>query len=183
MALTLGASRARRAAPAQRAGDRPVRGRRPRQQNPKPHVAVRLDEAAVARGEAVRLRLSNEWRDATVSETYRMLVLVGIAAADAPEREGRLLKDATLVGAQHGPGGSKDNVPVRIDASARVRIEETQVKLSSEWRQATLSDVIRLFLLLGLERVEAVRGKNLREKLPQLIASLRARGRARGSSA
>jgi hypothetical protein len=71
---------------------------------------------------------------------------------------------------------------VRIDASTRVRIEETQVKLSSEWRKATLSDVIRLFLLLGLQYVEAVRGKNLREKLPKLIESLHARGRAERSS-
>jgi hypothetical protein len=168
--------------PAQRAGDRPVKGRT-RQQNPKPHVSVRLDEAVVARGQVVRLRLSNEWRDATISEAYHMLVLVGIAAADALERAGRSLRDTTLVGAQHAPGGGKENIPVRIDASMTARIEETQVKLSSEWRQATLSDVIRLFLLLGLERVETVRGKNLREKLPKLIESLHARGRAGRSHA
>jgi len=111
-----------------------------------------------------------------------MLACVGIAAVDALEREGRSLKDTTLVRPQQELRAGKHSVPVRVDEPTRIRLEETRAKLSSEWRQATLSDVIRLFLLLGLEHVEGVQGKNLRKKLPNLLASLRARGRAERSS-
>jgi len=46
-----------------------------------------------------------------------------------------------------------------------------------------LSDALRLLLLLGLKHVEPIRGKNPKEKLPKLFASLHARGRAERSSA
>ncbi len=181
MAPTPAARHAGDAAPAKRAADRPVKGRRPRQQNPKSHMSVRLDDATVARGEAVRQRLSRPWREALVNETYSMLLLVGIAAGDALEREGRSLKDATLVRPLESRGGN-NHAPVLVDEATMARIEEARAKLSSEWRQATPTDAMRLFLFLGLDHVEAIRGKNLQEKLPKLFASLRARGRAGGSS-
>ncbi len=110
-----------------------------------------------------------------------MLVLVGIAAGDALEREGRSLRDATFARPLESRGGNK-HVPVQVDEAMTARIEEARAKLSSEWRPATLTDAIRLFLFLGLEHVEAVRGTNLPDKLPKLLASLDARGRLGGSS-
>ena len=50
----------------------------------KDHVAVRVDEKTLARLEAVRARMSPEWRRATQSDVLRAVIFAGL---EVMERE------------------------------------------------------------------------------------------------
>ncbi len=58
----------------------------------KDHVAVRFDGPTIARIDAQRARLSTFWRDATISEALRAIVLEGLTVLEArpakPEKKG-----------------------------------------------------------------------------------------------
>ena len=48
----------------------------------------------------------------------------------------------------------KDHVAVRLDNATLVRVDALREVLSTEWREATRSDILRALILKGLERLE-----------------------------
>lgn len=48
----------------------------------------------------------------------------------------------------------KQHTAVRVDGSTLARIEEIRKNLSTEWRDATISDVMRLLIHSGLNILE-----------------------------
>lgn len=49
------------------------------------HVSVRLDDALLARIDALRTKLSTPWHEATRSDVLRALVKLGLDAAEADQ--------------------------------------------------------------------------------------------------
>jgi hypothetical protein len=141
-------------------------------------IGVRLDRATRVRCEAVRLRLSRAWQEATLSEAYRVALAVGVVAAEALQREGQSLLGLTRGPPREGAGEDMIQVHLRVDAATKRRVEEVRAKLSREWRVATISDACRLLVVLGLDHVEATRGKDLRDELTRMFAVPGTRGRA-----
>ncbi len=61
----------------------------------KKSFGVKLDDATLARVRAVQARLSSPWRDATLSDTLRLLVLRSLALVEeqGPDALGNVLGD------------------------------------------------------------------------------------------
>jgi hypothetical protein len=65
-----------------------VDGVKIKQESPRQHTAVRVDEAMHARIEAVRKTLSTTWRDATVSDVLRLLIYRGLETMEQQHHAG-----------------------------------------------------------------------------------------------
>ena len=57
------------------------------------HVAVRLDAETLARLEALRPRMSQEWHNATASDVLRSVILAGLAVKERETETPPIAKD------------------------------------------------------------------------------------------
>ena len=76
---------------------------------------------------------------------------------------------------------TKDHVAVRLDDATLSRVDALKDVLTTEWHEATRSDILRALILIGLERFEQEYGGS-RNK-PRKVAAQRApkaRARRRG---
>jgi hypothetical protein len=68
---------------------------------------------------------------------------------------------------------AKDHVAVRLDPPTLERLEVVREVLSTEWHQATQSDVLRAVILSGLKLLEKEHAAKIAEAKKRRDASLR----------
>jgi hypothetical protein len=77
---------------------------------------------------------------------------------------------------------AKDHVAVRLDPPTLERLEVVREVLSTEWHQATQSDVLRAVILSGLKLLEKEHAAKIAEAKKRREASLRETPPEKGGS-
>ena len=76
---------------------------------------------------------------------------------------------------------SKDHVAVRLDDATLSRVDALKDVLTTEWHEATRSDILRALILIGLERFEQKHpGSRDKQRKEAAHGAPKARARRRG---